>query len=77
MSRSTKPDIRNPLLGLPSVIALQDLSPEARAALKEMLRNISKDCRVRANKAWASHKAPMAAYWKSLAVYANHMQRLL
>ena len=68
---------RNPLLGLPAVQALCNLPPESQAALKSVLRQISGDARQRAEKCWRTHKAPMAAYWKAVAVYANHAQRVL
>lgn len=29
-----------------------------------------------ARECWRKHKAPMAAYWKAVAVYANHASRL-
>jgi len=77
MTRSSSPDVRNPLVHLPSAQAMQTLPPEAKAALRALLKDLSADCRARANKAWATHKAPMAAYWKAQAVYANHAQRLL
>ena len=75
--RSTKPDVRNPLLALPSVKRLCQLPPASQYALKLLLREISADARERAEKCWRTHKAPMAAYWKAVAVYANHTQRLL
>lgn len=75
--RSTRPDVRNPLCALPGVSALQSLPRESQAALKLLLRQISADARERADKCWKTHKAPMAAYWKAVAVYANHTQRLL
>lgn len=75
--RSNQPDVRNPLLALPSAAAMLTLPPEAKAALKALLIDIRNDCRVRAEECWRKHKAPMAAYWKANGVYANHMQRLL
>lgn len=77
MKRSNTPDVRNPLVSLPGSAAIQALPPEARAALKVLLRDISRDARGRAQKAWTTHKAPMAAYWKAVAVYANHAQRVI
>jgi uncharacterized membrane protein len=77
VSRAAAPDVRNPLLALPSVAALQALPPESRDALRAVLKDISTDARGRAEKAWRTHKAPMAAYWKAVAVYANHTSRLL
>ena len=69
--------VRNPLLALPSAQALADLPPESRAALRALLLDLSADSRARAEKCWRTHKAPMAAYWKAVAVYANHTQRIL
>lgn len=77
VERSFRKDVRNPLCSLSAVEKLQDLAPEAQAALKAVLREISSDARIRAEKCWRTHKAPMAAYWKAVAVYANHTQKLL
>lgn len=77
MSRSTQPDVRNPLLALPATQQLCALPLDARLALRSLLRDISADARQRAEKCWRTHKAPMAAYWKAVAVYANHTSRLL
>lgn len=77
MSRSTKPDVRNPLVHMQATLAIQAMPVEARTALKLLLKEVSKDARSRANKTWNTHKAPMAAYWKAVAVYANHAQRVI
>ena len=77
MTRSSKPDVRNPLVHMDAAVAIQALPVEARNALKLLLKEVSKDARGRANKAWTTHKAPMAAYWKAVAVYANHAQRIM
>ena len=42
-----------------------------------MLIDLRRDALARAEKSWRSHKAPMAAYWKSVAVYAGHLARVL
>lgn len=76
-TRSSRIDVRNPLLALPAAAQMQALPPEAKAALKALLIDIRNDCRVRAEESWRKHKAPMAAYWKAQGVYANHAQRLL
>lgn len=76
-TRSSKPDVRNPLVHMAAAQSMQNLEPAARDALKALLKEISKDARARANKAWVTHKAPMAAYWKAVAVYANHAQRII
>lgn len=78
VARSSRPDVRNPVLALPGVQATFDALPgEARAALAVALRSLKRDAQDRADKAWRSHKAPMAAYWKAVAVYAGHFARAL
>ncbi len=57
--------------------AMRALPPESRAALRALLRDIATDARVRAEKCWRTHKAPMAAYWKAVAVYAGHTARAI
>lgn len=76
MTRSIQADVRNPLLRLPAAQAIQDLSPEARAAIGSLLAEIATDARQRAEQCWKKHKAPMAAYWKAVSVYAGHARKL-
>lgn len=71
--RSSASEVRNPVLALPSADRLAELSPEAREILREILKDLSNQARERAEKSWRSHKAPMAAYWKAVAVYARHI----
>lgn len=68
--------VRNPLLALPAAQRIADLPPDARAALRELCNEIRIDARARAEKCWRTHKAPMAAYWKAVSVYAGHTARL-
>jgi hypothetical protein len=75
--RSSRPDVRNPVLALPSAAALADLPPDARAALRAVLLDIRADSRARADDSWRRSKAPMAAYWKAVSVYAGHIARTL
>jgi len=75
-TRSATAVVRNPVLALPAAADIQALPPEARAALRAVLKQISADARIRAEKCWKTHKAPMAAYWKAVAVYANHTSRI-
>jgi len=71
--RSNRADVRNPVMSLPSAKRLAELPPESRAAVEAVLRDMSRDARERADKAWRKHKAPMAAYWKAVAVYSRHL----
>lgn len=75
--RSSRAEVRNPLLALPAAKKLAALDPAAKAALRAVLLELRDDCRVRAEKLWAGHKAPMASYFKAVGVYANHTARLL
>jgi hypothetical protein len=74
--RSNSAAVRNPLLSLPAAQDICNLPPEAKAALRDLLNQVSKDARARAEKAWRGHKAPMATYWKTWAVNARHAARL-
>lgn len=75
-TRSLRPDVRNPLTSLPSAQAVRTLPDAARAALRALLLDIRRDAQARAEKCWRTHKAPMAAYWKAVAVYAGHTARI-
>lgn len=74
--RSIRAGVRNPLLLLPGAAEIRALPPEAKAALRLLLQGIRADAKRRADEAWRKHKAPMAAYWKALSVYAGHTMRL-
>ena len=77
MTRSLRPDVRNPLLSLPGFAVLRTLPPDIREGLRVALMDIRRDASERAQKSWRSHKAPMALYWKCVAVYAGHTARAL
>jgi hypothetical protein len=77
-ARSNQPEVRNPLLALPSAARAWDMPPAAaRAWLLMFLQDFRRDAQQRATKSWQSHKAPQALYWKVVAVYAGHMARVL
>jgi hypothetical protein len=42
-----------------------------------VLADLAKEAGVRVDYAWHRHKAPMAAYWKAVAVYARHTARAI
>lgn len=69
--------VRNPVLSLPAAAGLSALSDEARVALCALLRGIATDARTKAEHCWKRHKAPMACYWKAVAVYAGHLARAI
>ncbi len=75
--RSSKPDVRNPVLRLPSVAKLRKQSAAVRSELRQVLMELRADATAQADKCWRKHKAPMAAYWKAVVVYAGHTARAL
>lgn len=76
-ARSSRLEVRNPILALPGVKLAFALPLEQRLALAEILQAIRVDARGRADKAWNTGKAPMAAYWKAVSVYAGHLARAI
>ncbi|MBN8908213.1 MAG: hypothetical protein BGO51_24325 [Rhodospirillales bacterium 69-11] len=75
--RSLRREVRNPILALPAIRSLQTMPAETRAALTVLLGDLAQDAAARADHAWRRHKAPMAAYWKAVAVYARHTARAI
>lgn len=75
--RSNRADVRNPVLGLASVGRLQALPPDVRRDLAAVLMDLRREAQGLADKSWKTHKAPMAAYWKAVAVYAGHTARAI
>jgi hypothetical protein len=73
--RQAAPEVRNPLLALPSVAAIRALPLEVRAPLAELLRELSRDADAKAEASWRRRKGPMAAYWRATSVYAIHAAR--
>lgn len=67
----------NPMLSLPAVQRLVELDPVSKSVLRDILSDLQGDARGRADQSWARHKAPMAAYWAAVAVYAGHLSRCL
>lgn len=73
----TRRAVRNPMLALPAVARLASLDGGTRAALRAVLLDLALDAGGRADLSWRRHKAPMAAYWTAVAVYARHLARVL
>lgn len=74
--RSNLPTVRNPILALPGARFIASLPAESKSALRAVLLDIRADAKLRAEQCWRSHKAPMAAYWKAVSVYAGHIARI-
>lgn len=74
--RSSKPEVRNPVLALPEAQELARLlaaHPEIQRAAITLLRAISNKSRANAENSWRRHKPPMASYWKQTAVWFRHI----
>ena len=54
-----------------------NLPPDAREALAGALTDLRRDARKRAELQWRRNKAPMAFYWRVVAVYAGHLAHAL
>jgi len=76
-NRSSRADIRNPVLALPAARRIQGLSIETRATLAALLRDLTADARRRAQTSWKQNKGPMAVYWKAVGAYARHLSSLI
>ena len=55
----------------------RSLPQPARDALRNALYDLRHEALDRAQLSWVRHKAPMAYYWKVVAVYAGHLARTL
>lgn len=75
--RSLRPEVRNPVLGLPSARRLRELDPESRAALRAVLEELRRDAHARAEAHWRARKGWSAAYWRAVGVYSGHLSRAL
>jgi len=77
VTRSSRPDVRNPVLALPAVKRLLALPEPSRHALRDCLVDLRKDAKSRAELSWKKSKGPMALYWKTISVYSGHLARAL
>ena len=75
IARSNRREVRNPILALPGLKAVLALPPEVREAIAALLADIVADARERAQASWRKNKGPMAAYWKAVGAYAEHIRR--
>lgn len=73
-NRSSRPDVRNPVLRLDVAQRFRDLPPEARKALRAFLTELADEAGDLADKSWRTRKYQTAAYWKAIAAYARHVR---
>lgn len=67
----------NPLLKLPAGRALLALTPEQRAPIEAVLRELRDQANIEAENAWRRRKGPIAAYWRAVSTYARHLAHAL
>ena len=77
VNRSLRPEVRNPVLALPSFHHLASLDLEVKFRLATVLREVGTQAAQKAQASWKKTNAPMAAYWKAVSVYARHIARAL
>lgn len=78
MNRSSRSDVRNPVLGMLSAHeAWRTIPQEHRAIIGKILRDIAKDADRKAEQSWEKRKGPMAAYWRAVCTYAKHIARAI
>lgn len=75
--RDTLAETRNPLLKLPSVRKLIEMPEDSKAVMRQLCLELSREANEQAQYCWKKYKAPMAAYWKAVSVWAKHFARLL
>lgn len=68
-------NIQNPLMNLPAAAAIIKLPPVAKAALRAVCLDLAKDAHAKAEYCWKKRKAPMAAYYRAVGVYAGHLAK--
>jgi hypothetical protein len=76
VERSQRREVRNPILALPSAQRLLDLPGAERQVIYALLKELCEDARGRAQTSWRQNKGPMAAYWKAVGAYANHLKNV-
>ncbi|MFB9062232.1 MULTISPECIES: hypothetical protein [Sphingobium] len=75
--RSSRAEVRNPVLRLPAIANLQALDPAIRQIIRTILLELRADARALAEKSWRQRKAPMASYWAAVSVYSGHFARAI
>lgn len=76
-ARSSRAEVRNPVLALPAAAELQALPRPQRLLLKRILRDLKRQCREQEAAAYAARKGPMTAYWMATGTYAGHLAAIL
>lgn len=74
LPRSSRPDVRNPMLSLTEITEGWAALPRvARLAMIDFLKAISKSARTQGAYHWSKNKYSSASYWMTKAVFARHL----
>jgi hypothetical protein len=55
---------------------VQELPPDARQALRDVLLDLRRESAEKAQREWKRNKGMTAAYWKAVSIYAGHIAKL-
>jgi hypothetical protein len=80
MLRSSRPEVRNPLLALPAARELAALlaeEPELARRVKRLALDLKAQCRANEAEAIRKRKGPMVSYWMSTGTWCRHLSALI
>jgi hypothetical protein len=77
MTRAERRARRSPLLALPSFLALKSLDASTLEIVGEVLTALRNDAAALGGLSWKARKAPMGAYWMSVAAHTGAALRAL
>jgi hypothetical protein len=75
--RSSRAEVRNPVLRLKATKRIFEMPRDQQEIWYDILKEMSAEARVEAERLWRKPKAPMAGYHKALAVYAGHFAKVI
>ena len=75
--RSSRAEVRNPVLSLPAARLIRAMPADTRTLLAVLLLDLATEARRRGRMSWESRKVFVAAYWATVGVYAGHVARVL
>ncbi len=74
IGRSSRAEVRNPVLLLPAFREILDQVPaDQRRLMGTLLRQLADEAAAKGDQCWARGKAMMGAYWRVVAVYSRHI----
>lgn len=77
LARSKRPEVRNPVLGLPCAARAGEMPPAARDWLILFLQDLRVHARHKAKESLRKSKPPLFCYWSIQAVWAGHLVKVL